>query len=140
MVVKLADQSMQAGTDGIVDQLDAGSVNTRGSLRLYTGAQPAEADTEPTGLLVELDFPNPAFGAATTSGVATANATVSGTASATGTALSAAYFDRDRNILWNCTVTASAGGGDLEITNTSITTGDVVAVSSLTFTTPQNQT
>lgn len=58
-----------------------------GYIRLYTGTQPATADTAigSQTLLVELRFNATAFGSAA-AGVSTANAITSGTAVATGTA------------------------------------------------------
>lgn len=78
-------------------------------------------------------FSSTAFASAT-GGVATANAISNGTAGASGTADSFEVRDGDGTVIFSGTVGTS--GADLNITNTSINTSDVVSVTSMTYTAP----
>jgi|SRR6185503_14612045 len=55
---------------------------------------------------------------------------LSGTASATGTANVYDVTDSDDNVLWSGTVTATGGGGDLTLDNTSIANGQSIQITS----------
>lgn len=106
-----------------------------GYLRIYSGAQPATADTAIGAqvLLAELRFNATAFGAAAL-GVATANAiTDDSSANATGTAAWYRALKSDgTTVIYDDTVgTASAG---LNLNTTSIVSGGVVSVTALTLT------
>lgn len=112
--------------NGIVDQVDTGVGVSH--IRIYTAAFAT--------LLAELDYPNPAFGAAA-AGVATAN-TIVGEASApaAGTAAVCRIIDRDGTTVWEGTVTATSGGGDIELSNTTIAIADTVDITAQTVTVP----
>lgn len=110
--------------DALVDAIDAGAGTSH--LRIYTSAFGT--------LLAELDFANPAFGAAS-SGTATANTITDETsAPATGTAAVIRVIDRNGTTVFEGT--AGTSGTDLVLNTTSITTGDRVTVSSATITMP----
>ncbi|MEL6420554.1 MAG: hypothetical protein AAFQ55_18290 [Pseudomonadota bacterium] len=109
-----------------------------GSLRIYSGTAPADADASLGGatLLAELPLGNPAFGSAL-AGVATANTiTADSSADATGTP---SFF---RLLASNGTTvvyqgTAGASGQELNLSDLSsgqIVSGGSVSVSSLTIT------
>lgn len=111
-----------------------------GSLRIYSGTAPANADAALSGntLLAVATLGNPAFGAAA-SGVATANAiTADGSADATGVPT---FF---RLLASNGTTvvyqgTAGASGQELNLSNLSggqIVAGGSVSITSLTITQP----
>lgn len=111
-----------------------------GELRIYSGAQPTD-DTTPTGLLSTHTLSADAFAAASDNGNqadAVANAIGNATASGTGTAASFGVFASGGGLLWTGTVTATAGGGDLELDSTSITSGQTVSISSYTLRTIRN--
>jgi len=134
MATRLADASQQAAANGVVDRLDSAA----GTLKIYTGSQPADADTAVTGtLLVTVNLPAPAYGAANSSGLAALLGTpLSGTAVAAGTA---GYFRVATNAgasVFDGSVTATGGGGDLTLDNTSIASGQVVNISSLNYSQP----
>ncbi len=84
-------------------------------------------------MLATFALPNPAFGAAA-AGTATANAISDVSASATGTADQYIVKDADGNEVWRGSVTASGGGGDCELDNTSIASGQNVSITSWTHT------
>ena len=106
-----------------------------GYLRIYDGAQPANADTAVGAqvLLAELRFGATAFGAAS-AGVATANAiTADSSANATGTATWFRVLKSDgTTALWDGSVgTATA---NLVLDSVSIVIGGVISVTAFTFT------
>jgi len=106
-----------------------------GYLRIYSGTQPATADTVLSGntLLAELRFGATAFGAAA-AGVATANAITSdSSADNTGTATFFRVLKSDgTTVLWDGSVgTATA---NLILNSTSIQSGAAVSISSFTYT------
>lgn len=111
-----------------------------GSLRIYSGTAPANADAALSGntLLAQATLGSPAFGAAA-SGVATANAiTADSSADATGVPT---FF---RLLASNGTTvvyqgTAGASGQELNLSNLSggqIVAGGSVSITSLTITQP----
>lgn len=120
-------------------QLDAmTALLNGGSLRLYSGTEPATPETALSGntLLAQLTFGSPAFGAAS-AGVATSNAiTQDSSADATGTAT---FFrclaSNGTTVVYQGTVSTAAA--DLNLNSVSISSGAAVAVSSLTVTLPQ---
>lgn len=110
--------------DEVVDRIDLGTTNAQGKVRIQTAAD---------ATLVDIDLANPAFGAAA-SGTATAlGVPHEGTATATGTAAKFRVLDRDDGEIFQGTVTATSGGGDMELSSTSITTNDVVRINSFTY-------
>jgi hypothetical protein len=130
MAEKLGTATRNAIADAVADLYDGGT------LKIYTGSQPATADTAPTGsLLATITLPTPAFGASSSGAVAKAG-TWSVAASATGTA---GYFRLktagDTHPI-DGTIGATGSGEEMELDNTSITSGQSVTVSSFTITQP----
>lgn len=125
MAVRIPTGSRNAAVDAITAR-----VGTSGLLRIYTGTQPATADTAASGtLLAEVTLPATAFGAAS-SGVATLN----DPGAVTGVAAGTAGWFRIVNAAGTTTVldgsvTATGGGGDLTLSNTSIAVGQTVDIS-----------
>ena len=116
-------------------QADAAVADWDGAtLEIRTGAQPATADTAASGtLLVSMTLPTPAFGAAS-SGVASKSGTWNGTAGNTGTA---GWFRVIGAVgVYDGAVTATGGGGDMELDSTSITSGQLVTINTFTLTQP----
>lgn len=135
MTARLPDASQQAATDAVVDRIDVGGA---GSLKIYTGSQPADADSTPSGtLLVTIALAATAYGSANTSGTAALASTPrSGTAAATGTAGCFEVVSGGGSKVFQGSVTATGGGGQLELDNTSIASGQTVSVTSLSYTQP----
>lgn len=127
---KRTSGAANAAVDAMAALLNAGK------LRIYAGAQPADADTALSGqtLLAELTFANPAFGAGV-AGVATANAiTGDATADATGTA---AFFRALKSDGVTVVYDGSVGAGgsfDLVLNTVAIQAGAQVNVTALTLT------
>lgn len=131
-----------AACDAIVDLLDGGT--GAGTIKIYDGSQPADPD-EAVGaqtLLSEHDLNDPAFGAAADDapgGKATANAIADdSSANATGTAAWFRASDGDGTAIIDGDVTATGGGGDMEINSTSISSGATVSVTGWNVTMPQS--
>lgn len=134
MATRISTASATAAANAVVDSIDLGAGTAK--VRVYTGTQPATANTTASGtLLVEFDLPNPAFGAAS-SGVATANAISNATATASGTAGWFRCVDRDNAAVLDGSVTATGGGGDMTMNTTTVTSGAAVSITSWTVTMP----
>ncbi|MCL5745166.1 MAG: hypothetical protein M1541_14785 [Acidobacteria bacterium] len=105
-----------------------------GYLRIYSGTQPANADTALSGntLLAELRFSAMAFAAAV-AGQAVANAIATVTAAASGTASFFRTFKSDGS---TAVMDGSVGtaGSDCNINATAIAIGANVSVSSMSYT------
>lgn len=107
-----------------------------GTLKIYTGSQPASADDAASGtLLVTINLPADAFAAAA-SGAAAKSGTWSGVAGATGTAgwFRLANSAGTRHV--DGAVTATGGGGEIELDSTSITSSQTVTINSFSITQP----
>jgi hypothetical protein len=135
MGTRLATASRNAACDAVVDLLDGGS--GAGTIKVYTGTQPSTPNDAATGtLLVTVNLADPATGAAS-SGVATlAGTPLSGSGVATGTAGWARFADSAAAAVFDGVVTATGGGGQIELSTTSISTGVTVQITSGTVTMP----
>lgn len=117
--------------DEITTLIDAGA--GAGLLRIYDGTKPAVCGTATT-LLAELTMTDPSAGAAS-GGVWTASSITDDTsANAPGTATWFRIVDSNGVCVLDGTVTVTSGGGDLELNSVSISTGQNVAVTSMTIT------
>lgn len=132
--VRVANASLQAMGDAIVDLIDGGA--GAGTINIYSGTQPADGDASITGtLLATLTFSDPAFGATSTGGVATASAiTDDSSAAEAGTATHAVILDSNSARIFDCDVGTS--GATINLNSTSITSGGTVSISSFTVTHP----
>lgn len=134
MTMRLASGSRSAAADAVVDRLDASGA---GTLKIYSGAQPANPATGPTGvLLATVTLNAPAFTAATT-GVA--NLIVSPALTTTGVADGVAGWFRAADGAGVAVFDGACGtsGQELNLTSTTISTGGTVNVISGTYTQPQ---
>ena len=126
MATTIATAAINAAADAVVDILDTGSADATGDLEIETSGQ---------AVLVTCLFANPAFGSAA-EGVATANAIGQGTATGAGTAAECDIRDRDNGNVIEGSVTAPAGGGEIELTNLVIAVSDTVDITAMTYTQP----
>lgn len=110
--------------DLVVDRIDAGS-----------GAGTLEFQTSGDVEVATLTFSDPAFGSAS-SGTATASAITSDTSATGGTIAKARAKDSTGTEVFACSVTATGGGGDIQLSSVSVSSGQTVAVSSLTYAAP----
>lgn len=110
--------------DYVVDQID---LNTPpGKIIMQTAGSTTVAT---------LTFANPAFGAAS-SGVATAAAITADNSAVGGTVAKAEFRQGGGTAVVLCSVTATGGGGDIQLNSVVISTGQSVSISSLTYTAP----
>jgi hypothetical protein len=132
MAIRLSTAARNAAADAVVDLIDAGS--GAGTLKIYSGSVGTTANDTPAGtLLATIAWADPAFGAAS-SGVATATDPASVNASATGTAGCFLVEDDTGANVFDGTVTATGGGGDLTLSTTSLVSGSPVDITSFTYT------
>jgi hypothetical protein len=110
--------------DLVVDLIDAGAA--AGTLELQTSGN-VEVAT--------LTFSDPAFGAAANA-VATASAITADSSATGGTIAKAVAKDSNGNTVFTCSVTATGGGGDITLNSVSVSAGQQVSLSSLTYTAP----
>jgi len=130
MALTLGNGSRNAACNGVVDLVDAG--DTAGTLKIYTAGGSGGGT-----LLCTVAYADPAFGSAGSvgTGVATAFTMVDGTCVASGTAAAAEiYPSTGTAVITGLTVGTS--GSDINLTNTTIATGDIVGISSFTVTMP----
>jgi hypothetical protein len=120
-------------------QADAlGAVFDGGTLEIYTGTQPADPNSAPTGsLLATINIPNPAFGAAAAGVIAMAGSW-SAVATDTGTAGWARFISASTNETFDVVVTEDPDDNDLLINEADITIGNTVEVIALTITVPES--
>jgi hypothetical protein len=114
--------------------LDAGAGN--GTIKIYTGTQPASADDGIGGatLLGTLTFSKPSAPAAS-GGVLTFNAIAQDDAAdASGTATWARIADSDGNTVFDCDVGMS--GATINLNTTTIVAGGPISITSFTITVP----
>jgi|CXWL01.1.fsa_nt_gi hypothetical protein len=135
MTSYFSNDAVQDGLDAMLDKLDVGGA---GSLRIYSGTAPADADTALSGntLLAQLTFTaSPGFANATDgTGKATAAAnaiTADSSADATGTATFVRFYTNGGTCVWQGTVSTS--GANLNLVTTSIVATQNVSCSSFTM-------
>lgn len=111
------------------------TIGTSPKLQIRTGAQPANCAAADSGtLLCELTLPADWMGNAS-DGVKALAGSWTGTAVAAGTA---AHYRIKDSAVTTCheqgSITATGGGGDLTLDNTSVTSGQTVTITSFTKT------
>lgn len=135
MAVNLSVATRNAMADIVVARLDLDAGPA--SIALRTGASPG-ADNAATGtLLATLAFNDPSFAAAAL-GVATMDNTpvLSAVGVAAGTAGYFRMTDNSGDVVMDGTITATGGGGDLELNTTTISVGLAVEITAGTITQP----
>lgn len=120
MAVTLETTARNAACDAVVDLLDGGTIEfqTAGSVEVAT-----------------LTLGTPAFGAAA-AGVAAANAITSDTNATGGTITKAVFKTSGAATLFTVSVTATGGGGDIELSSVVIGAGDTISMSAYSHTQP----
>jgi len=89
-----------------------------------------------TTILVTFALSNPAFGAASSGVVTGSSLPKNANATAGGTADNFLLRDRDNATALSGSVTATGGGGDIQVSNTSIANGQACQLDTLTYTAP----
>lgn len=136
MGLRLATSARNASVQAIGDLFDADA--GPGTIKIYTGAQPANPATAPTGtLLGTFTLADPAFGAPSNGSRTIGGTPIETTGVADGTAGWFRAADQSGDAVMDGTVSATGGGGNLEINTTAITTGLTVRITGGTITQPQ---
>ena len=109
------------------------TVGGSGTLKIFSGAEPANcAAADPSGLLATITLP--ATFLTSSGGVTTIAGTWSVAASGTGTAASFRIYDGSATCHVQGNVTATGGGGNMTLDNTSCAAGQTVQVTTFTVT------
>lgn len=109
--------------DAVVDRLDVGGTGT------------LVFDTSGDVEVATLTFSATAYGAAV-GPTATANAITADASATGGTIAKAKQIGVTHGTVIMCSVTATGGGGDIELNSVIVSAGQQVSVSSLTYTAP----
>jgi hypothetical protein len=104
--------------DSITGLLDGGSGAPSGSLRIFTSDS-----TE----LVSLHLSYPAF-FPSVDGTALADDITDNTNVATGTATNFGFYNRDSTFVWGGSVSTLGGGGDMQISSTSLIADETTSI------------
>jgi hypothetical protein len=136
VTIRISDAARNAAASAIAALVDGGVA--AGHLRIYTGPQPATVATAPSGtLLLDFTLSDPAYAAAAGgSAVLDVTPAVSAVAGATGTAGWFRLGDSTGAGVVDGSVTATGGGGNLELVTDAITSGVTVTINTLPMTMP----
>lgn len=136
MPTRLSATGRNAAANAIRDLIDAGS--GAGTLRVYTGTQPATPQTGASGtLLGTLTFSDPCAPNASVGVVTFSAITQDSAADAGGAAGWARLADSAGNAVIDVEVSATGGGGALQLNTVTIVAGGPITVTSLTLTMPE---
>lgn len=118
--------------DAMLDAIET-AIGTAAVLKIRTGAPPGIGNADSGTVLATLTLPSDWMGAASSNSKAKAG-TWSDTGVADGTAGHFRLYASDGTTQHvEGTITITSGGGDLELDNTSIATGQTVTVSTFTL-------
>lgn len=119
-------------------QLDAieTTISTSAILKIRTGSQPADCATADSGtVLATVNLPSDYMTAAASGSKAKTGTWSDSSADATGTAAHWRLYASDGTTCHaQGTVTATSGGGDMEVDDTSFTSGQTFTVTTFTLT------
>ena len=131
-IVRIATTLKNSMLTPVRDAIDAGA--GAGTIKIYTSPM-ATLPSDAIGaqvLLGTLTFSDPS-GASPTSGVFTASAiTQDSSADATGTAAWARIQDSTGTVVMDVDITATGGGGSMQMNTTSVVIGGPLLISALT--------
>lgn len=133
MALSFSADTAHAMLDVITARADAGS--GAALIRIYSGTAPANADTALAGntLLAELTCSDPSASPSATKTLTLSAITQDSSANATGTATFFRLVDSTGLAVLQGDVTATGGGGALEMNTTSIITGGPVQITNASF-------
>jgi len=131
MAVQLSTAVRNARLDAIET-----AIGTSAVLKIRTGAQPATCATADSGtVLATLNLPSDYFAAASGGAKAKAGTWEDTSADAAGTAAHWRLYANDGTTCHaQGSITATSGGGDLELQNTNLAVGQAVTITAFTLT------
>lgn len=117
--------------------IDAGS--SVGRLKIYSGSRPAGPGTAPSGgntllATIPLNDPSCASPSGGSMALSVSPAVADSSADATGTAAWGRFEDSDGNGVYDVSVSATGGAGELQFPSTSFVSGTAIGITSYTFT------
>lgn len=134
MVLRIANSARNAAYNAILGLLDVDAGAAK--IELRTGSQPATPATAATGtLLATINLVDPAFGAPT-NGVGTITDIGADTGDAAGDAGWFRAYDFSGDVVFDGSITATGGGGQIELNTVTISVGVAIDIGALTFTVP----
>lgn len=135
MGFRLATALRNALANAVTTLTDAGS--GAGKILIYTGAQPTNPNTAASGtLLATFTLADPSFGAASAGTITLQGTPLSTTGVAAGTAGWFRMLDSADNAVADGTVSATGGGGQIELNTTTVSIGLALQITSGTITMP----
>jgi hypothetical protein len=133
MALQLSVAVRNAMLDAIEATLIAAGVDA--ILEIRTGAAPATCATADSGtVLATVALPNDPFAAASSGSKALSGTWEDTSADATGTAAHFRVKDHAGTVHMQGTVTATGGGGDMTVQNTSFASGQAFSITSFALT------
>jgi hypothetical protein len=126
-----------ATADKVLDCLFNGAAGVNfnsGTIHIRTGAAPGATAAATGTVLATIALPADAFGAPSGRTVSKAGTWEDTSADATGTAGHWRMTDASSTYVIEGTVTATGGGGDMELNSTSVSTGLAVTITSFSYT------
>jgi hypothetical protein len=134
-VVHLSTAAQNAAAKAVGDLVDADA--GAGKLLIYAGTIPTNANTSigAQTLLATVDLATTAYGSPST-GTITGTDPASVNAVATGTASFFRQTDNSGDVVMDGDVTATGGGGTMQLSSVSIVSGGAVDITALTITMP----
>lgn len=130
----MAIQLSVAGRNAMLDSIES-TAGASAVLKIRTGAAPATCATADSGtVLATLNLPADYMAAASSGTKAKSGTWEDLSADATGTAAHFRLYTSGNSCFLQGTVTATGGGGDMEVSTVSFTTGDTVTVTTFTLT------
>lgn len=133
----MAIQLSTAVRNAMLDAIET-AIGTTAVLKIRTGSAPADVATADSGtVLASMTLPSDWLAAASSGSKAKSGTWQDASADATGTAAHFRIYASDGTTAhYQGTVTATGGGGDLTLDNTSIATGQTVTITSFSITAP----
>lgn len=130
----MAIQLSTAVRNAMLDAIES-TIGTSAVLKIRTGAAPANVATADSGtVLATLNLPSDWMAAASSGSKALSGSWTDSSADATGTAAHYRIYASDGTTAHlQGTVTATSGGGDIELQNTSIAAGQAVTITSFSL-------
>lgn len=131
----MAIQYSTAVRNAQLDSIES-TIGTSAIMKIRTGAAPANCGTADSGtVLATLNLPSDWMAAASSGSKALSGTWQDTSADASGTAAHFRVYDSGGTTCGiQGTVTATGGGGDLELQNTSINSGQTVTITTFTIT------
>lgn len=133
----MAVQLSTAVRNAMLDAIES-TIGTSAILRIRTGSAPADCGTADSGtVLAEMTLPSDWLANAASGSKAKSGTWQDTSGNATGTAAHFRIYDSGGSTChYQGTVTATGGGGDLTLDNTSIASGQAVTISSFSIAMP----